>query len=334
MNILITGATGFIGGFIVDQALADGLNVIVALRKSSNRQYLTDERIHFTDINLSSASDILDTINEVVTLHGIIDYVIHNAGIVKTTNNDDYHRVNYKYSVNFIQALIKSEQPIKKLTLTSSMAASAPGSEVTNSPIKINDKDEPVSAYGESKKKIELYIEEHCSIPYIILRPPPVFGPRDQDMFTVFDLINKNMEMYVGGKLQLLSFIYVKDLARGIVKSTVSTIENKKYFISDNKEYDIVQFNHLIKKYLNKKTLKVKLPLFLVYIVAFFSEIYTKITGNLSQLNLEKIKEIKCANWMCDSKDFYEDLKIEPQYSLEQGIQETIDWYKKENWLK
>lgn len=334
MNILITGATGFIGGFIVDSALANDLNVIVALRKSSNRQYLTDSRIHFIEIDLNDEKSISNTLKEVVEEHGSIDYVIHNAGIVKTTKNADYHRVNYQYSVNFIEALMKSGQPIKKLTLTSSMAASAPGSDSTGQPIKITDKDEPVSAYGDSKKMIETYIEQKCTIPYIILRPPPVFGPRDQDMFTVFEMINKNVELYVGAKLQLLSFIYVKDLARGIILSTLSPFKNKKYFLSDNSYYDIVQFNEHIKKYLNKRTLKLKLPLFLVYIVAFFSEIYTRITGNMSQLNLEKIKEIKCSNWTCDAQEFYKDMGIAAEYSLPQAIAETIDWYKKENWLK
>lgn len=332
MNILITGATGFIGKFLVDYALDEKLTVFAGVRKSSNRSSLEGKNIGFIELDLSSTEILSHQLTDFTSQHGPVDYVIHNAGITKSTDNNAYDLVNCTYTINLIQALEQLEEPPKKFTLVSSLAASAPGH--NGKLIKIDAEGEPVSAYGWSKKKAEEYIEQKCTLPYVILRPPPVFGPGDKDMFPVFDLINKNLELYVGGKLQLLSFIYVKDLARGIVKATISDKANKKYFLSDNGQYDNVKFNELIKKYLEKKTMKIKLPLFVVYIVAFFSEIYTRITGNLSQLNIEKIKELKCSNWMCDSSDFYEDLAIEPKYTLYEGIQETIDWYKNEHWLK
>lgn len=332
MNILITGATGFIGKFLVDYALAENLNVFAAVRKSSNKSSLAGKKVQFIELDLTSVEKLKSAFDEFIETHGSIDYVIHNAGITKTTDNSAYDIVNYSYTINLIKALEGTGQSIKKFTLISSLAASSPG--LDDQMIKINQEGDPVSAYGWSKRKAEEYIEQNCSLPYVILRPPPVFGPGDKDMFPVFELVNKNLELYVGDKLQLLSFIYVKDLARGIVKATISEVKNKKYFLSDNGQYDNEKFNALIKKYLNKKTLKIKLPLFVVYIVAFFSEIYTRITGNLSQLNIEKIKELKCSNWMCDSQDFYKDLAIEPEYSLYEGIQETIDWYRNEHWLK
>ncbi|MEO9806352.1 MAG: NAD(P)-dependent oxidoreductase [Reichenbachiella sp.] len=332
MNILITGATGFIGKFLVDYALNEKLNVFAAVRKSSNRSSLKNKNIGFVELDLSSKEVLKIQLSEFIEENGSIDYVIHNAGITKSTDNSEYDLVNCSYTINLIKALESTDQPITKFTLISSLAASAPGN--SSEMIKIDADGSPVSAYGWSKKKAETYIEEKCTLPYVILRPPPVFGPGDKDMFPVFDLVNKNLELYIGGKLQLLSFIYVKDLARGIIKATISPLVNKKYFLSDNGQYDNVKFNLLIKQYLNKKTLKIKLPLFVVYIVAFFSEIYTRITGNLSQLNIEKIKELKCSNWMCDSRDFYKDLAIEPKYTLYEGIQETIDWYRSEHWLK
>jgi len=334
MRILITGSTGFIGGFIVDFALQEGLEVFAATRKRSNKQYLQDKRINFLELNLANPEKLQEFLANFRSEIGNIDYVIHNAGITKAHRKSEYDQVNFSYTVNFIQALRDAGHRPKKFTYISSMAAAAPGSDITNLPIKINDPDHPVTAYGISKKKTETYLEENGIFPHMIVRPPAVFGPRDRDMFTVFDLINKNLELQIGSKKQLLSFIYVKDLARGIVKSALSDKVNKKYFLSDNKYYDNEQFNKAVKTYLKKKTFKIRLPIFAVYLVAFFAEIFSKITGNLSQLNLEKIKELKCSNWTCDANAFYEDMGIEPVYTLAEGIKETVDWYKKEKWLK
>jgi nucleoside-diphosphate-sugar epimerase len=50
-------------------------------------------------------------------------------------------------------------------------------------------------------------------------------------------------------------------------------------------------------------------------------------------LNVDKINELECGNWLCDASDFYKDTGFKVQYSLEEGIDESINWYKKENWL-
>ena len=331
MNVLITGANGFVGSHIVEYALTQGINVYAAVRASSNTTYLADKRIRLFQMNFSSENSIQKSLDEFYSDFGGIDYIIHNAGITKTLDLKDYEKVNYQLTVNLIRALDNSSHQIKKFTYVSSMAASSPGE--GNNPITINQPGNPVSHYGISKKKTESHIEKSCPFKYLILRPPPVFGPRDTDMFTVFQMLSKKIEIYIGGQNQLLSFIYVKDLARGIVESTISNLSNTKYFVSDGNYYDSESFNQKVKEHLQVKSLKISLPLFLVYVVAYISEFVTKITGKVSQLNREKIKELKCPNWMCDSSDFYDDLGIQPIYSLEEGIQETITWYRNNKWL-
>ena len=58
MKILITGASGFIGSFIVEEALKQGMETWAAVRRSSSRQYLQDGRIHFIELDLSSPADL------------------------------------------------------------------------------------------------------------------------------------------------------------------------------------------------------------------------------------------------------------------------------------
>ena len=84
-NILITGATGFIGGFIVDKALEKGMNVWVAVRPTSSRKYLSDKRINFVYLDFDDESQM------VKTMQGLrFDYVVHAAGVTKCINADDF----------------------------------------------------------------------------------------------------------------------------------------------------------------------------------------------------------------------------------------------------
>ena len=53
-KILITGASGFIGSFIVEEALKRGFETWAAVRKSSSRKYLNDSRIHFIELDLGN----------------------------------------------------------------------------------------------------------------------------------------------------------------------------------------------------------------------------------------------------------------------------------------
>ena len=62
-KILVTGASGFIGSFIVEEALNKGFEVWAAMRRSSSKQFLTDERIHFIELNLSSEEQLKEQLS-------------------------------------------------------------------------------------------------------------------------------------------------------------------------------------------------------------------------------------------------------------------------------
>ena len=87
MNILITGACGFIGSFIVEEALRQGMNVWAAMRKTSSKRYLTDSRINFIELNLDSQKELTEQ------LTGLnLDYVVHAAGATKCLRASDFNR--------------------------------------------------------------------------------------------------------------------------------------------------------------------------------------------------------------------------------------------------
>ncbi|MBS1626980.1 MAG: NAD(P)-dependent oxidoreductase [Bacteroidetes bacterium] len=333
-KILITGATGFIGGFIVEQALAAGLEVYANIRKTSNTQYLSQKEIHFIELNLSSVEILTQQLNNYVQEFGGFDYIIHNAGVTQTKTKSDFFKVNYECAKNLADAVIACKMKVKKFTLISSLAVYGPGNADSFQKIETFNTQHPISTYGKSKLMGEEYIKSLENFPFIIINPTAVYGPRDKDFFEFVKLINKGFEPYIGLHKQMVSMIYVKDLASVIVQATIASIKNKSYIVSDTKDYNKLELGEAVKSILHKKTIKIKIPLFIIKsIITVIDGIY-KLFGTIPFLNIEKINEISAANWLCNATEIWNDLQTQPQYFLQNGMEETIAWYKENKWIE
>ena len=329
-KILITGASGFIGSFLVEEALKSKYEVYAGIRKSSNIEYLKDPGIKFLELDFSDPIKMNRQLKEA----GDFDYVIHNAAATRALKKNDFFIINYQYTRNLIEELMKQKEVPKKFIYMSSLAAFGPGDPNQLNPIKSSGEAQPISTYGKSKLASENYLKSLSDFPYIIIRPTAVYGPREKDLFRIFLLIDKNIELFMGHQKQHLSFIYVKDLARVVFQAIHSEVINKGYFISDGNTYDSKSFGNMIKAHLDKKTLGIHFPGPLVKLIAMISESTKYLTQKQSLLNIEKIKELQAVNWQCDIQETIEDLNFKAEYSLSQGIKESIEWYKNNNWLK
>ena len=328
-KILITGASGFIGNFLVEEGLKRNYEVYAAIRKSSNIEHLKNKSVNFIEIDFSNKEDLnskLASINE-------FKYIIHNAGITKSLKKESFSEINYQYTKNFIEAIKQTNLNPSKFFFVSSLSAAGPGKADTSIPISLTDESAPISNYGLSKLAAEKYITEISNFSYIIVRPTAVYGPGDKDFFNMVKLINNHIDLMIGAHKQALSFIYVKDLSRSIFDLLESPVKNKTYFISDGNCYDKTAMSDLIAEILQKRIIRFYTPVFLAKIIASFSEIISSITGKVSVINLEKIKEFSAINWNCDISQLIDDIKFKPDYSLAQGLQETIDWYKQRSWI-
>lgn len=329
-KILLTGASGFIGSFLVEEALKRNYEVYAGIRKTSSRKYLTDPRIKFIELDFADISLLREKIIEAPTF----DYVVHNAGLTKAINKKDYFTSNYQYTKNFVDVLIAQERVPEKFVYMSSLAAYGPGHPLKLSPVRSTDTPRPVTSYGKSKLESEKYLSSLPGFPYIIIRPTAVYGPRERDLFTLIQLMNKNIEFIVGFRKQSLSFVYVKDLAKAVFQVMESNVINKGYFVSDGNFYTAKMLGNIIKEQLGKKAIRIQIPNKLVRAIALLTEASKYITGKQPVLNLEKVNELECVNWKCDTQPLINDVNFNPEYNLSRGVQETIEWYKQHNWLK
>jgi len=328
-KILITGASGFVGSFLVAEALERDLEVHAGVRKTSSRKYLQDERIHFFEVNFSDVAGMTERLREAK-----FDYIIHNAGIVGAPKRADYFRVNCDFTKNFVAAIEQANLDLKKFTYTSSLAAYGPASnEDLTDVVKESDTPNPITTYGESKLKAEQFLKSKINFPWLIMRPTAVYGPRETDIFSFFQIVNRRLETYIGFDKQQLTFIYVKDLVRVMLDATLSDFQQKAYFIADGDTHPAQDLGKYARQFLNRKTFKIHVPTGLVRMIAAVAESGGKILGKMPTFNLEKVAELKSLNWKCDTAATERDFNFKAKYNLEKGLEETLNWYKNNKWL-
>jgi len=328
-NILITGASGFVGSFLVEEALKRGLQVYAGVRKTSSRKYLQDSRIQFLELDFNN----LDQVN--FQLKSIkFDYVIHNAGVVKVDKKEDFFKYNTKLTTDFATALIKLQPDLKKFIYISSAAAYGPADNLAKGFVEESDTPTPIDTYGESKLAAEKWLKTNTNFPYLIFRPTGVYGPRETEIFTFFKAFNQGLEGHIGRTPQKMAFIYVKDLAKIVLAGTLSDKTQKSYFVSDGNAYPTQDLGKYAAKYLEKKPLlKINIPIGVVSVIARIGEGIGRLTGKMPVLNKEKVKILKAKNWQVDIAPLQNDFNFAPAYDLETGLMETIQWYKENKWL-
>lgn len=335
MKILITGASGFIGGFLVQEALNRGYETWAGIRTGSSKEHLKDPRIQFIDLKYNDKEALTRQLASFASQQGAWDFVIHNAGTTKTLNKADFFRINATYTQNLVEALAAANCSPGKFLLMSSLSSFGKGNEQTFEPIRLTDTPQPDTAYGKSKLQAERHVMEQKSFPYIILRPTGVYGPGEKDYFMEIKSIAAGFDFAVGMIPQRITFIYVKDLTTiAFLALEKEEIKNRSYFVADGDVYTDKEYALLIKQILGKKyVLSARIPLPLVKMVCYCSELVGKLTHKVTPLNTDKYIILKQRNWICEVAPLQDELNFTPQYPLQKGLTACIAWYREAGWL-
>ena len=330
-KILITGASGFIGSFIVEEALRRDMEVWAAMRPTSSKRYLQDERIHFINLDLSDP----ERLKQQLQGHEF-QYVVHAAGATKCLNRTDFFSINTDGTRHLADALIALHMPLKRFVFISSLSVfGAVREEQPYTEITEHDTPKPNTAYGQSKLKAEQYLDSIGNdFPYIILRPTGVYGPRERDYFLMAQSVKNHIDFAAGYRQQDITFVYVEDVVQAVFLALDHGRSGRKYFLSDGEVYSSTDFSNLIRRTLgNPWMLRIKAPLWVLRLVTWCGEWRAQLTGKITALNNDKYNILCQRNWRCDIEPAMDELGYHPHYRLRRGVKLTIDWYRENGWL-
>lgn len=333
-SLLVTGASGFIGSFIVEEALSRGMEVWAAVRPTSSRRYLADERIRFIELDLSDDRRLGAQIAAHVAQHGPWQGVIHAAGATKCRRPADFFKVNTEGTLRLARTLLREKALAGRFVFISSLSVCGALHETDGRVFTAADVPQPNTAYGRSKWEAEKGLAAIEGLDYVVLRPTGVYGPRERDYFLMAKSIVRHVDFAVGYRKQVITFIYVADLVAAALAGLTEGDTGGVYLLSDGGEYASRTFSDLLQQALGvRRVLHVCAPLWVLRAVCFVAERLARMSGKTATLNADKYNIMKQRNWRCDITPARRDLAYEPRFPLDRGAAAAVEWYKKEKWI-
>ena len=323
MKALVTGGTGFIGSHLIEFLLKKNVEVVALVRNLGKLRWIKDLNIHLLEGDLFSLP----------SLPAGIDSVYHAAGMIRVTNKADYYTVNHQGTASFFEALHSQKVLPKRIIHLSSLAAVGPSSD--GNPARENTPPHPITPYGRSKLLGETAALTFKEVfPVVVLRIGAVFGPRDTDFLHYFKWIKRGILPTLASQPRQLSLCYVKDVSEALYLCSQKELESGEIFnIAYPNPYSWDEVGKAAGQALRKELKKIKVPLPFLYLAALFAEAGGKISRAPSIFDRNKFKDMKQKSWIADTRKAQEKLSFRPRYTLQEGVQETIDWYLENNWL-
>jgi nucleoside-diphosphate-sugar epimerase len=256
--------------------------------------------------------------------------IVHVAGLVKARSLEEYREANARGTERLLAAAGESA-PGALFLLVSSQAAAGPAR--AGRVVGEEDAASPVSWYGRSKLEAEEAVERTWKGPWIVLRPGVVYGPADRGLLTLFREAARGwIPVPAGGSR--IQVIYAPQAALGIVRAAARPdLSGRRGFLCDPEPVTVRGFAQRLSRLPDRPARLVSIPDSIVRLAGAAESLRETITGRSRPFNADKVREILAGDWLCDSAPMRRDLGLPPPYSLEDGLRETWDWYKRLGWL-
>lgn len=301
LKLAITGATGFVGGRLLELALAGGHEIRALTRRPQPDRH-----------GVTWVEGALDKAESLERLSGGTDVVVHVAGVINAPDAAGFEAGNVTGTAAMIAAAEKVG--VKRFVHVSSLAAREPN----------------LSIYGATKAGSEALVAA-SPIPSAIIRPPAVYGPGDKETLELFRMAKRGIVLLPPeGRLSL---IHVDDLARLLLALAEPTAPKGLLVEPDDGRHggwSHREFGEALGRALGRRVMTVSTPR---SILDFCAGIDRLVRRDRAKLTADRIAYFCHPDWMVDPGRGAPAALWKPEIDTEMGLAETAKWYREAGWL-
>lgn len=314
-SILITGATGFLGGGVVRRLLASG-------HAAEQLRCLVRDPARAAASGLPAASllagDLADLDNGPALQAAArgVDLVLHLAGTLKSLDQAGFDRVN-RGGTERLVAAVAAVAPAAHFVLVSSLAAAGPSVDGLGSD-RLPAETQPVSLYGASKRAGELAVVRG-PLPWTILRPPVVYGPGDAATRLLFRQANAPL-VAVPPTPRPLSVIHADDVVDAVLAAADRRPLGAVLPLDGPERTDTHALLRTIAAACGRSARLVPVPMPVAALAACCADVWGRLRGDAGYFNRDKVREIRAAGWIADGSAARTVLGVTPRVSLAAGL--------------
>jgi nucleoside-diphosphate-sugar epimerase len=318
--VALTGATGFVGGHLLQALLAAGVRLRLLLRQPGKLPGQLRQKVEVVEGDLASGEALAQLVQGCGTL-------LHVAGLVRAGAAQDFFTTNALGTQRLVEQASLHGQP--RLVYVSSLAAAGPSREVAGKAPE--DPPEPISAYGRSKLAGEEAVKKYQG-PWVILRPPAIYGPCDRDVFVFFKLASKGWVPYPAGE-RYLTVAFVGDVVQACLHAAALGLSQKVLHLGEPQPYAMRQLLQTLVEAGGLRARLCPLPGWVFRAAGRLGDALHSLGFRQMAMTSDKARELLACHWTAQTQTSLQALGLPPPLPFAQGAKLTWDWYRQAGWL-
>jgi nucleoside-diphosphate-sugar epimerase len=309
----VTGATGFLGRYIVRALTLAGWRVRILARQPVDHPQLCGLKLEAVVGDLSNRRALRALVDGA-------DAVIHAAGLIKAPTAADFWAVNVGGTANLAMA-ITDGKPASRVLMVSSIAA----------------RERHLSAYAQTKRtgeEILTSILGHRSA-WTIVRPSAIYGPWDRQTLAIFRAVSRRIFLRPHVTHARVALIHASDAAAGIAGLAERSPAGAILELTDERTqgYSWDEIISVAETALGLRTLAIPVPGMIIRAAAAINVATARSWNRTPMLTPGKAREILHADWGSTVERQPPSEVWRPTIGLAEGFRDTVSWYRDRHWL-
>jgi nucleoside-diphosphate-sugar epimerase len=322
MRTLVTGATGFVGSHLAEALRRRGDDITVLARSPGKAAALAPLGVRVVAGDLHAREALAQAVAGQ-------DVVYHVAGVIAARNEADFMAANRDGTRNLVEAAERAG--VGRLVLVSSMAAAGPA--IKGQPLRGDEPPHPVTAYGRSKLAAEAVVTA-SQLPWSVIRPPMVYGPRDLEVLKVFKLARLGLAPVLGDGTQELSAVHGADLAEALVAAgTAAGAVGRVYYACHPEVFTGADMARAVGRTMGRSPAIIRVPAAVGRGILMMTGAAARLAGQTTILTADKANEFFQPAWTGDPEPLARDTGWRATRDLRTGLEQTYAWYRTAGWL-